>query len=96
MRRARESVSKTLGMDIEAIVPVAMPPGADAWNTEVLWGCIAARLDEAKFRQLARVKLARAGSSWKEVAGQAINLGRLGARAAADLAVSSLKRGDGH
>jgi predicted GTPase len=85
MRRAMESVGNELGVKGDAIVPVAMRPGADAWNTEVLWGCIAARLDEAKRRKLQRLRLARGGWSWPEVAGQAAN-------SIADIARSVLAR----
>jgi hypothetical protein len=69
-----DSVGKTLEVALDAIVPVAVPPEGEAWNTEFLWGCIAARLDEAKYRQLTRLRQSRSGWSWSEVAGQAASL----------------------
>ncbi len=74
MRRAMESACKTLDVGLDAIVPVAMPPGVEPWNTEFLWACIAANLDDAKYRQLTRLRQSYGGWSWPEVAGQAANL----------------------
>jgi predicted GTPase len=74
-RRAMESAARTLGIPLGDIVPVAMPAGAEPWNTELLWGHIIARSDEAKSRQLSRLRLSHAGFSWQELAAQAIGLG---------------------
>ena len=70
MRRAMEAVSATLAVEAGSVVPVAMPGGTETWNTEFLWGCISARLDDAKFRQLERLRLKHSAGSWKELAGQ--------------------------
>ena len=93
MKEAIVAVSKSLGISVEVVVPVAVPRGNDPWNTEFLWGCIAARLDEAKYRQLARLRQARAGWSWSEAVWQAMNVGRRGIGAAADIAADYIKRG---
>lgn len=68
MRMAMAHVAKTLDVPLDAVVPVAMRPGTDSWNVEYLWARIGRDLDEAKFRQLERLRLQ--GNDWSDVLGQ--------------------------
>lgn len=68
MRAAMAHVAATLATAPDAVVPVAVPPGADPWNVEYLWARISRDLEEAKFRQLERLRLRK--GSWHDVAKQ--------------------------
>ena len=96
MRRAMESVAKALEIDFVSIVPVALVPGADPWNTEFLWGYIAANLDEAKYHQITRLRLVRGEGSWSELAGQAARLMGDAAGVAGGLAAQFVKNAIRH
>jgi hypothetical protein len=52
------------------VVPVAVPEGAEPWNEHLVWGHVAARLDQARRRRLERLRAAREGFSINEMAGQ--------------------------
>jgi uncharacterized protein len=65
VRAAMAHVAAMLDTAPDAVVPVAMPPGAEPWNTEFLWARIARDLDEAKFRQLERLRLQT--GDWRDV-----------------------------
>ena len=65
MRAAMTHVAAILGTTPDAVVPVAMPPGAEPWNIEFLWARIGRDLEEAKFRQLERLRLQK--GSWHDV-----------------------------
>ena len=69
MRAAMAHVAATLGTPADAVVPVAMPPGGEPWNIEFLWARIARDLEEAKFRQMERLRLQK--GTWRDVTRQA-------------------------
>lgn len=68
IRLAMEHVAKTLDVPLDAIVPVAMRPGADPWKVEYLWARVCRDLKEAQYRQLERLRLK--GNDWGDVLGQ--------------------------
>lgn len=68
MRAAMAHVAATLGTPADAVVPVAMPPGGEPWNIEFLWARIARDLEEAKFRQMERLRLQK--GTWRDVTRQ--------------------------
>ena len=76
IRAAIDSVSKTLGLPVEKVVPVAVPPGREFYNIDALWAAIALNLDEAKLVQLDRLRVGRQGLNLHELAGQLGQAGR--------------------
>jgi hypothetical protein len=70
MRDAIEAAAEALGVPAGDIVPVAVPDGAEPWNEHLVWGHVAARLDEARRRRLERLRAAREGFAIGEMAGQ--------------------------
>ena len=76
IRAAIDSVAKVLGLSVEAIVPVAMPPERETYNVDALWAAIALELDEAKLVQLDRLRVGRRGLNLRELAGQLGQAGR--------------------
>jgi uncharacterized protein len=77
IRAAVDAAGRALDLPVDAIVPVAMPPGRERYNLDALWARIAVELDEAKLVQLDRLRVARQGLSWREVADQFGRAGRL-------------------
>jgi predicted GTPase len=75
IRGAVDSVARVLDVATDAIIPVAMPPGAAPYNLDALWGRIAAELDDARLAQLDRLRIGEQRTSLREVADQ---LGRTG------------------
>ena len=75
IRGAVDAVARALDLPADAIVPVAMPPGREAYNLDALWASIALNLDEAKLVHLDRLRLGRQQLSLREVAER---LGRAG------------------
>ena len=67
---ALREVARELDMPEDAVVPVALAPGRDTYNIDMLWGSIAQRLAESRSRQLERIRAGRSGLSLREVAGQ--------------------------
>ena len=51
-----DSVARTLELPVDAIVPVAVPPGLKPYNLDALWARIALEIDEAKLVQLDRLR----------------------------------------
>jgi predicted GTPase len=70
MREAIEAAAAALGVPVGDVVPVAVPEGAEPWNEHLVWGHVAARLDEARRRRLERLRAAREGFAIGEMAGQ--------------------------
>ncbi|TCH96191.1 hypothetical protein EJV46_21670 [Roseococcus sp. SYP-B2431] len=48
IRAARDAVAATLLLPQEAVIPVALPEGAPAWNVDLLWERLVAELDSAR------------------------------------------------
>lgn len=48
IQAARDAVAAALLLPAEAIIPVALPEGAPAWNLDRLWERVAAELDSAR------------------------------------------------
>jgi predicted GTPase len=76
IRAAIEAVGRALDLPADAIVPLAMPPGREAYNVDALWARIALELDEAKLVQLDRLRLGRQHLSLQELSNQVVNAGR--------------------
>ena len=76
MLAAIHSVRRSLDLPADAIVPVAMPPGREAYNLDALWARIAVELDEAKLVQLDRLRIGGRGTSLRELASQLGHAGR--------------------
>ena len=64
------AAARALDLPVDAIVPVAMPPGRGAYNLDALWARIAVELDEAKLVQLDRLRVGQQGLSLREVVDQ--------------------------
>ncbi len=77
IRSALDAVARALDVPADTVVPVAMPPGRDAYNLDALWGRIALELDEAKLVQLDRLRLGRSAIRLREIARQLGSAGRL-------------------
>jgi len=75
IRASMESAARTLDMPIDAVVPVAIPPGRPPYNLDALWARIALELDEAKLAQLDRLRVSHQSLQLRELAAQ---LGRAG------------------
>jgi uncharacterized protein len=68
IRAAMDAAARTLDVPVDAIVPVAMPPGRPPYNIDALWARIADELDEAKLAQLDRLRVGQQGLSLRELA----------------------------
>jgi len=77
IRAALDATARILDLPVDAIVPVAMPPGREPYNLDALWARIALDLDEAKLVQLDRLRVGQQGASLRELARQLGNAGRL-------------------
>jgi uncharacterized protein len=73
---AVNSTARALDLRVDAIVPVAMPPGREPYNLDALWARIAVELDEAKLVQLDRLRVGQQGLSLRELADQLGHAGR--------------------
>lgn len=76
IRAAVNAAARALDLRVDAIVPVAMPPGRESYNLDALWARIAAELDEAKLVQLDRLRVGQQGLSLRELADQLGHAGR--------------------
>jgi uncharacterized protein len=76
IRAALDAAARTLDLPVEAIVPVALPPGQKPYNLDALWGRIALELDEAKLVQLDRLRVGQQGIRLRDVASQLGEAGR--------------------
>ena len=76
IRAAIDAVARALDLAVEAIVPVAMPPGRETYNIDALWAKIAAELDEAKLVQLDRLRVGQQGLGLRELADALGHAGR--------------------
>jgi len=77
IRAAMDATARALDLPSDAIVPVAMPPGRDAYNLDALWARIALELDEAKLVQLDRLRVGQGRLSLGVLANQLGRAGRL-------------------
>jgi predicted GTPase len=77
IRAALDAAARALDLPVDAIVPVAMPPGREPYNLDALWARIAAELVEAKLVQLDRLRVGQEGVSLRELANQLGHAGRL-------------------
>jgi small GTP-binding protein len=76
MRAAMDAVARVLDVRVDAIVPVALPPGQAPYNIDAVWARIALELDEARLVQLDRLRLGQGGLKLRELAEQLGNAGR--------------------
>jgi len=70
IRAAVNAVAGALDLRVDAIVPVAVPPGRESYNLDALWARIAAELDEAKLAQLDRLRIGQQRLNLRELADQ--------------------------
>jgi uncharacterized protein len=77
IRAAVDAAARALGLAADAIVPVAMPPGQEAYNIDAVWARIAIELDEARLVQLDRLRLGQRGLSLRELADALGRAGRM-------------------
>jgi uncharacterized protein len=70
IRAAVNAVAGALDLPIDIVVPVAMPPGREAYNLDALWARIAVELEEAKLVQLDRLRVGQQRPSLRELANQ--------------------------
>jgi predicted GTPase len=76
IRAAMDAVATALDVPIDSVIPVAAPPGAAPYNHDALWGAIGRNLDQARLRQIERLRTARDGFSVAELAAQVGRVGR--------------------
>jgi predicted GTPase len=77
IRAAVDAVGRALDLPADAVVPVAMPPGREAYNLDALWARIAMQLDDAKLVQLDRLRVGKQGLGLRELADQLGHAGRI-------------------
>lgn len=77
IRAALDAAARALNLPVDAIVPVAMRPGREAYNLDALWARIAVELDEAKLVQLDRLRVGQEGVSLRDLANQLGHAGRV-------------------
>ncbi len=76
IRAAMNAAARALDLGVDAIVPVAMPPGRESYNLDALWARVAVELDEAKLVQLDRLRGGQQGPTLRELADQLGQAGR--------------------
>jgi uncharacterized protein len=76
IRAAVNASARALDLPVDAIVPVAMPPGREVYNVDALWSKIAAQLDEAKLVQLDRLRIGQQRLGLREFAESFRHAGR--------------------
>jgi uncharacterized protein len=77
IRAAMNAAARALDLGVDAVVPVAMPPGRETYNLDALWARIAVELDEAKLVQLDRLRSGQQRLSLRELADQLGQTGRM-------------------
>jgi predicted GTPase len=77
IRAAVDAAARALDLPVDAIVPVAMPPGREPYNLDALWARIAVELDEAKLVQLDRLRVGQQRLRLRELADQVGQAGRI-------------------
>jgi uncharacterized protein len=77
IRAALDAVARALDLPVDAIVPVALPPGRESYNLDALWARIAVELDEAKLVQLDRLRIGQEGLRLHDLATQLGHAGRV-------------------
>ena len=76
IRAAVDAAARALDLAVDAIVPVAMPPGRKTYNIDALWAKIGAELDEAKLVQLDRLRVGQQRLGLRELADALGHAGR--------------------
>lgn len=77
IRAAMDSIARVLDLSVDAIVPVAVPPGLAPYNLDALWARIALAIDEAKLVQLDRLRFNEPSFRLRELPQQLGDAGRL-------------------
>jgi predicted GTPase len=82
IRKAMEAAGADLDFPREAIVPACLEPGTGIYNADAVWAEIMAQIPDAQRAQLVRtLRDAGRGVDWSKLRGQALNAGRILARA---------------
>jgi predicted GTPase len=77
IRAAVDAAARALDLPLDAVVPVAMPPGRESYNLDALWARIALEVDDAKLVQLDRLRLSPQRLRLRELADQLARAGRI-------------------
>lgn len=79
---ARAAVAHALDLAEEDVVPVALPPGREAWNVAAVWDRVLGSLDAARHARFERVVAGASRFDAGAEARRALNLGREALKAA--------------
>jgi uncharacterized protein len=83
IRAAMESAGADLGFPLDAIVPACLDPEIGIYNADAIWAEIMEQIPEAQRAQLVRLlQDIDRGLDWRKLRSQALNAGRILARAA--------------
>src|SRR5262249_32096446 len=77
IRAAIDAIAHTFDLPPEVIVPVAMPPGRNAYNVDALWARIATELPDAKLVQLDRLRVGQKRLDLGSIVNQIGRAGRM-------------------
>jgi predicted GTPase len=83
IRAAIDSAAKALEISVQAVVPVALPPGIPPYNIDSLWARIASELPDARRTQLDRLRVGAQRSSLRTLLNDLGRTGRTVMQAAA-------------
>jgi len=81
IREALDQVSGDLGLPIDWVIPVCLADNRPTYNAELVWARIFDALPAAKSAQLLRRLRGAGGWTWGKLWSQALNAGRVTARA---------------
>jgi uncharacterized protein len=77
IRAAIDAIAHTFDLPPEVIVPIALPPGRNAYNIDALWARIATELPDAKLVQLDRLRVGQRRLSLRSIVNQIGRAGRM-------------------
>lgn len=78
IRAACAAIAADLSVPADAVIPLSLAEGAQAWNVDALWAEIAVRLPEAESARLLRcLREAAPGMDWRRIGSQIAGAGRL-------------------
>jgi hypothetical protein len=82
IRAAMDAAGADLGFPQEAIIPACLDPKAGIYNADAIWAEIMEQIPDAQRAQLVRtLRDIGRGLDWRKLRGQAVNAGRILARA---------------
>ncbi len=82
IRAAMDAAGADLGFPLERIIPACLDPGRGIYNADAIWAEIMEQIPDAQRAQLVRtLRDIGQGLDWRKLRGQALNAGRILARA---------------